>query len=494
MNMYATQPSAQSGYITAVAYPDHFHREVMPVWLVSTLEALGRRSPDIRKPYVWLDLGCGTGISTLIAAATNPNGRFIGVDFNADEIAQARHLAQCAGLDNVTFLQASFDRLLDDPRNSLPECDFIVTHGVYSWVNTKMRQAIHGVVQKLLRPGGVFYVSYITHPGAASFSAAQRMLRLVALGTAGSTEQQVKSGVGWLKRMADNGAGYFSEHASALREVASLDTMDASYLAHEFLNSEWEALHVSDMIEAMSDVDCDYAGSANLLENIDALSIPGKMAPVMAEMFRAGWDIARMETARDIARNQNQRRDIYQKRSEQGNMLSVEQHRQALLHQKVILLPQAPSRDDMQAQPDSAELMFETRIGPFSIAGNYVAPLLLALQGGARTYADLLAVPEYREHPGMVSQLLQALTWMGWTHFLKPGAEDAPTGGAHQRLAQVLEDRHRTPAMPQYLPAPVIGSAVLAPGPGDGNAQLGRRLSHLGQHRIAPLYGPYDRV
>src|SRR5690554_5314739 len=100
MASYTTQPSAASGYITAVAYPDHFHREIMPVWLVSTLEALGRRPPDISKPYVWLDLGCGTGISTLIAAATNPNGRFIGVDFNAEEIAQARQMAERAGVDN----------------------------------------------------------------------------------------------------------------------------------------------------------------------------------------------------------------------------------------------------------------------------------------------------------------------------------------------------------------------------------------------------------
>src|SRR5690606_16858674 len=134
---------------------------------------------------------CGTGISTLIAAATNPNGRFIGVDFNAEEIAQARQMAERAGVDNVSFVQASFDQLLDDAQYRLPACDFIVTHGVYSWIAAEVRQAVHRVVQALLRPGGIFYVSYITHPGAASFSAAQRMLRLVAQGTEGTTQQKV---------------------------------------------------------------------------------------------------------------------------------------------------------------------------------------------------------------------------------------------------------------------------------------------------------------
>jgi len=445
-----------------VAYPDHFHREVMPVWLASTLQALGRRWPDIGKPYVWLDLGCGTGISTLIAAATNPLGRFIGVDFNAGEIAEARQLAERAGVGNAVFLQASFDQLLDDPEHGLPECDFIVMHGVYSWIDADMRQAVHRVVQQRLRPGGVFYVSYITHPGTASFSAAQRMLRLVAQATAGSTDDRIKHGVAWLKRLADHGAGYFTEHAPASREVSRLDAMDPAYLAHEFLNPEWQAFHVSDVIASMDAIGCDYAGSASLLENIDALSIPGKMAPVMAEMVRAGWDAARMETARDIARNQNQRRDIYQKRSGAGSLLTADAHRQVLLRQRVIALPEAPGLEDIQTQAGKADLAFETRIGPVSIAGGYVAPLLRALRQGPRSYADFLALPEYRRNPGMVSQLLQALAWVGWVHFLRPDETGGAAQGAHERLRAVLDERSRERGAPHYLPVPAIGSAIPA--------------------------------
>jgi SAM-dependent methyltransferase len=460
--MRTTQQPLQSDYLTDVVYPDHFHREIMPVWLVSIMEALGRRAPDIREPYVWLDLGCGTGISTLVAAAMNPKGKFIGVDINADEISEARELAQRLGVKNLTFLQASFDQLLDDPQYRLPECDFIVTHGVYSWISADMRHAIHRTVKTLLRPGGIFYVSYITHPGAASFSAAQRMLLLVAQATTGSIEHKVEQGVDWLKRLAANGAGYFSEHVSAMREVSSLDSMDPSYLAHEFLNSEWQAFHVSDVIADMYAIDCDYAGSANPLENIDTLSIPGKMAPVMADMFRAGWDIAKMETARDIARNQNQRRDIYQKRSDHGNALSADQHRQVLLRQQAVLLPQAPSMDLLRVQAGNAQLTFETRIGPFSIAGEYVAPLLRALHGGAQTYESLSALPEYCRQPGLISQLLQALAWMGWTHFMRPDTvASLPIPGVLERLTQVLDERHqRNQAMPRYLPVPEIGSAI----------------------------------
>ena len=90
-----TSPAAHlDGYVTDVAYPDYFHRELMPVWLCSALQALGRRTPDLQQPYTWLELGCGTGISTVIAAATNPQGQFIGLDLNPDAIAQAQALAQ----------------------------------------------------------------------------------------------------------------------------------------------------------------------------------------------------------------------------------------------------------------------------------------------------------------------------------------------------------------------------------------------------------------
>ena len=461
MTAFKHQRTQETGYITEVVYPDHFHRETMPVWLVSALQALGRRAPDLSGRYTWLDLGCGTGVSTLVAAAANPGGRFIGVDFNAAGIAQARALAQASGIYNVDFIESSFDTLLEGGGPLLPPCDFIVSHGVYSWVGPRARQAMHGLVGAALRPGGVFYVSYITHPGAASFGAAQRMLSLLARGAPGTPQDKALLGVAWLKRMAEGGAGYFTEHASAAREVARLGEMDAAYLAHEFLNHDWEAFHVGDVMAAMEAAGCEYAGSASLLENIDALSIPGGMAPVMADAHRAGWTPAQMETARDIARNQNQRRDLYQKSADTGNLLTPDAHRRVLLEQSVMLLPRAPSANEVEAQPGGAELSFDTPIGPVRIPAAAIRPLLHALRQGPRRYAELAALPEYRGNPGVISQLLQVLAWVGWAHFLRPDAGRTAVADEIQvRLDALLEARSRKGPLPRHRLLPAIGSAV----------------------------------
>src|SRR5690606_8475994 len=74
--------STHDGYVMDVAYPPHFHKEIQPVWLNGQAQFLGATAPDLCKPYSYCELGCGMGINLLIAAATNPQGQFLGVDAN----------------------------------------------------------------------------------------------------------------------------------------------------------------------------------------------------------------------------------------------------------------------------------------------------------------------------------------------------------------------------------------------------------------------------
>ena len=104
--------AAVAGYITDVMYPDQFQRETQPLWLVSVLAGLGRRGPDLTRPYTWLELGCGSGFNAMLAAAGNPLGRFIGIDANAEQIALARRRAQAAGLRNLEFHCLDFAQAL----------------------------------------------------------------------------------------------------------------------------------------------------------------------------------------------------------------------------------------------------------------------------------------------------------------------------------------------------------------------------------------------
>lgn len=406
----------RTGYISDVAYPRHFHRETMPVWATSVLTALGRRTPDLTRPYTWLELGCGSGLGAVIAAATNPIGHFIGIDISISAIAQARALAQSAGVRNVAFHCLDFEQVLTAPDALIPCCDFLVMHGVYSWIGLEARTTIQQIAARKLAPGGVLYVSYLSHPGSASFAAARRLMRMSTQDLPASSTDKVRTGLSLLQRMADAGAGYFQEHPKTLRNDRTLDDGSAAFLAHEYLNEHWDTLHVADVMADFARADCEYAGSAIPCENIDAASLPPGMLALLEELRHDGANAAVVETFKDLARYQTQRCDLYQRRHPDGNLLSAAAHHAALFTQRVCLLPAAPGHPI----PTSGTLTLDSRIGPVKLPMADVAPLLAALQDGPRNHAELTALPAYAEQPEFVGQALQMLTWSRWLHFLRP--------------------------------------------------------------------------
>lgn len=436
--------SSLDGYLAEVEYPSHFHRETMPVWLVSVLTALGRRAPDLGRPYAWLELGCGAGLNTLVAAAANPSGHFIGIDFNADAIARARALAQSAGIANAVFHCLSFEAAATSADDLLPPCDFIVTHGVYSWVSPANRQAIHRIVQRRLSPDGVFHVCYMSQPGNASLAAAQRLVLAHARSGSGRSDQRIAAALAFLQQLRAAGTGYFAENPGVAKQIDVMLREDPTYLAHELLTEHWQPQHVADVIAAMAQAGCRYVGSATPLENIDAVSIPAATQPLLASLREP----ALIETAKDIARNQSQRRDLYQRaEGNQPRTLSAQAHRNALLDQTWAALPAAPA---------GGGLRFETRIGPVDGPAELFGPLLQALASGPQTLRRLAQLPTYATQPGVLNMACQTLLWAGLAHPLAPAVADAqpqPAWALNRALA--ADD-----AASGWLVAPALGTAL----------------------------------
>lgn len=96
-----------------------------------------------------LDLGCGAGFDTVLAARrARPSGRAIGVDMTPEMIAKARCNAEALGLENVEFLLGEAERL-PLPATSI---DLVVSNGVFNLCPDK--PAVLSEVFRVLRPGG----------------------------------------------------------------------------------------------------------------------------------------------------------------------------------------------------------------------------------------------------------------------------------------------------------------------------------------------------
>ncbi len=108
-----------------------------------------------------LELGCGEGMNLLPLAERFPKSEFTGVDFSAKQIATAEFARAACGIGNARFTCA-------DLRSWKPEggaFDYIIAHGVYSWVPVDVRERLLALCSEALSPNGIAYVSYNTLPG-----------------------------------------------------------------------------------------------------------------------------------------------------------------------------------------------------------------------------------------------------------------------------------------------------------------------------------------
>jgi SAM-dependent methyltransferase len=111
-----------------------------------------------------LELGCGDGGNALAIAQTLPEAQVVGVDASPAAIARGRALAQTAGLTNVELRVGD---LLELARADAPEpADYVIAHGVYSWIPPAVRGAVLECCRRRLTPHGIAFVSYNAYPGS----------------------------------------------------------------------------------------------------------------------------------------------------------------------------------------------------------------------------------------------------------------------------------------------------------------------------------------
>jgi methyltransferase-like protein/SAM-dependent methyltransferase len=109
-----------------------------------------------------LELGCGVGSNLIGMAFQSPTSAFIGLDLAQRPIASGQDFVKGLGLENITLY--SMDICAPDT-NQLGRFDYIIAHGVYSWVPEPVRERILAICREMLNPQGVAYISYNAYPG-----------------------------------------------------------------------------------------------------------------------------------------------------------------------------------------------------------------------------------------------------------------------------------------------------------------------------------------
>ncbi len=109
-----------------------------------------------------LDLGCGAGLDSIIAAQrVGPAGLVLGVDFSREMLARARQGARVAGLDNTGCCQSAAEEL---PLAG-GSVDVVLVNGLFNL--NPAREAIFRELARVLRPGGAVYAAELILRGPA---------------------------------------------------------------------------------------------------------------------------------------------------------------------------------------------------------------------------------------------------------------------------------------------------------------------------------------
>lgn len=163
------QQEGLTGY-DRVPYPGHPFPQTHPDRLatVATLFGLRPAPPDASRV---LELGCGDGGNLVPLAYVLPGSAFCGVDLSGRAIERAQAQAAALGLENARFVAGD---LADPPPG---EFDYVIAHGVYSWIEPAARDALLAACRDRLAPRGVAYVSYDVLPGGHLREITRQMLR-----------------------------------------------------------------------------------------------------------------------------------------------------------------------------------------------------------------------------------------------------------------------------------------------------------------------------
>ena len=294
---------ADAGYLTDVEYTGDFFPHLAPAWLAYVAAINGYRPPPLDR-FAWCELGCGQGVSSLVLAATHPSGEFHACDFNPAHIERAEALRRAGAVDNLRFHARRFGEMLDA---DLPPFDFIVLHGVYSWVPEAARGEIRAFIGRRLKPGGLVMVSYNAMPGWAHLQPIRRMMRARAASVPGDSLDKARAAFAYLDFLARNRAGYFATLPAAAEHLKQLATRDVRYVAHEYLTPQGDPFWFDEVAQAMATDGLAFAGSMTPADNYRELMVPAAFRGLVDSAATRG----ELEAHRDVVANTSFRQDLY---------------------------------------------------------------------------------------------------------------------------------------------------------------------------------------
>ena len=270
-----------------------------PDRLATLARLFGLAPPGVESCRV-LEIGCANGNNLIPMAAALPGARFVGVDLSARQIADGQALIAAAELANIELRHADLAEIGSHDGTF----DFIIAHGVYSWVPPEARDKLLSICSTNLAQNGVAYISYNTQPGWSVNGVLREMMLFHARDAEGALERARAA-----RTMLDFLAGAIPEapYAAMLREeIGFLRQQPDAYMSHDHLATYNEPVYFHRFAEAAAGHGLKYLAEAEF----SVMGLGGLPAQTLAAMRKLAPDIIEFEQLTDILRHRSFRQTL----------------------------------------------------------------------------------------------------------------------------------------------------------------------------------------
>ena len=224
--------------------------------------------------YRVLELGCGNGANLLPLAYFRRPATFIGVDGAQSQIEIAQSRQAALQLSNVEFIYADF---LKASEQLTGQFDFIIAHGVFSWVPHDVRDALLDISAQRLRRGGLLYLNYNTRPGWNVRGLVREFLLAQTAGEMGLRARAVLAqAVAGKVVSALTGVEHHYSQLLA-NEFRFVCEGDVSWVGHEFLSPDNHPYWRSEFLDLARRFQLEYVADADF--NYSSGRVPEELAP-----------------------------------------------------------------------------------------------------------------------------------------------------------------------------------------------------------------------
>ena len=243
-----------------VRYPSAVYAQTHPDRLAMMATLFGMTPAPVERCRV-LELGCGDGWNLITMAYGLPGSEFTGIDLASQPVVRGNALVAQLGLRNVSLRAMDVADAAD-----LGEFDYIIAHGLYSWVPPPVREKVMALCERNLSANGVAYVSYNAYPGNHARDMVRGMMRYHTAHFA-EPRQKIRQARGLVKFLAESKEPRELYHQVLGQELERLEKYADPALFHDDLSSINQPFYFHEFMADASPHGLQFLAEADMPDN-----------------------------------------------------------------------------------------------------------------------------------------------------------------------------------------------------------------------------------